>query len=402
VKKVLIVAHFSDAGELEANSRFSYIAENLAKLYDVELISSDFSHTKKQYRVKTQSELRYKVTLLHEPAYRKNVSPSRLISHRKFAGNLKKYLNESSAPDLIYCAVPSLDVGDVAREYALSKNILFIIDIQDIWPEAFKLVFNIPLISDTIFAPMTETAKRIYADADEIIAVSETYAELGAKQNSKIEKAYAVFLGTDLTRFDEYAHEMIPSAINKFPDEFWVTYIGTLGHSYNITCILDAMAILKKDGYERIKFLVMGDGPLMSDFERHAKQKDVNALFTGRLGYPEMVTNLVKSDVAVNPINDYAAQSIINKVGDYAAAGLPVISTQQTTEYKNLIKQYNIGYNCGNDDPADIAKSILELYQNPTLCAEMGRNNRKLAEEKFDRAKTYDKIYELIKKHLEA
>jgi glycosyltransferase involved in cell wall biosynthesis len=205
-----------------------------------------------------------------------------------------------------------------------------------------------------------------------------------------------------LNRFDEYAHATTPSVINKLPDEFWVTYIGTLGHSYNITCILDAMAILKEDGYERIKFLIMGDGPLMPDFERHAKQKDVNAQFTGRLSYSEMVANLVNSDVAVNPINDYAAQSIINKVGDYAAAGLPVISTQQTSEYRNLVEAYNIGYNCSNDDPADIAKSILELYRNPTLCAEMGRNNRKLAEEKFDRAKTHDTIYELIKKYLEA
>jgi hypothetical protein len=148
---VLIIAHFSDAGEVEANGRFSYIAENLAKLYDVELVSSDFSHARKQYRIKTQTKCPYKVTLLHEPAYRKNVSPGRLISHRKFAKNLKEYLNESSVPDLIYCAVPSLDVGDVARKYALSKNIPFIIDIQDIWPEAFKLVFNIPLISDVIF-----------------------------------------------------------------------------------------------------------------------------------------------------------------------------------------------------------------------------------------------------------
>ena len=109
-----------------------------------------------------------------------------------------------------------------------------------------------------------------------------------------------------------------------------------------------------------------------------------------------MISKLCRCDLAVNPIKKGAAQSIINKVGDYAAAGLPVISTQECPEYKKIVEYYKIGYNVQNDNPKQIAQKILELYNNKELRQEYGKNNRKLAEEKFDRKKTYLKIKELI------
>jgi glycosyltransferase involved in cell wall biosynthesis len=98
----------------------------------------------------------------------------------------------------------------------------------------------------------------------------------------------------------------------------------------------------------------------------------------------------------MNPISKGAAQSITNKVGDYAAAGLPVINTQENSEYRKLIDRYKAGFNCINDDAADVATKLLLLIGNPALRREMGLNNRRLAEEKFDRKRTYQKIIELI------
>ena len=116
----------------------------------------------------------------------------------------------------------------------------------------------------------------------------------------------------------------------------------------------------------------------------------------GRLPYEKMVKILCECDIAVNPIAKGAAQSIINKVGDYAAAGLPVVNTQECEEYRNIVTNYKIGINCENNNSIDMANKIYELYNNVNERKEMGRNNRKLAEEKFDRRKTYIKIVKLI------
>jgi glycosyltransferase involved in cell wall biosynthesis len=101
-------------------------------------------------------------------------------------------------------------------------------------------------------------------------------------------------------------------------------------------------------------------------------------------------------DIAVNPISRGAAQSITNKHADYAAAGLPVLNTQESPEYRTLVDEYRMGLNCANGDPADLAEKFVRLYEDKSLRQELGRNSRRLAEDKFNRAKAYADIVETI------
>ena len=396
LKDIIFITHFTQVPGEAGNGRFHYIAERINKenAY-VEVVTTSFSHRTKTRRNVTDEQrnsLSYKLTMLYEPGYFKNVSVKRLYSHYVMGKSLKKYLKNRKKPDVIYCSVPSLSVAKVAAKYAQKNNIKFIIDIQDLWPEAFRMVFNIPIISDMIFYPMRKKADFIYSTADEIIAVSQTYAERALKVNRKCKKAYAVFLGTELSYFDQLVEEN--KIDNKPQDEIWLAYVGTLGHSYDLICVIDALFLLK--GKYNIKFIVMGDGPLKSKFEKYAKEQGVNAYFTGRLDYGKMVGILSSCDIAVNPISRGAAQSIINKHGDYAAAGLPVLNTQECLEYKELLLEYNVGLNCENGDPVDLAEKLSYLCENADLRNAMGQNSRKLAEDKFDREKTYGEILNML------
>lgn len=395
-KKILIIANFTKLPWEQGNSRFPYIIDLIDKeKYDVELVTSSFSHGNKIQREKQPEEMKldYKITLIDEPGYKKNVSLKRFYSHHVFAKNVEKHLGQIEKPDVIYSAVPSLDVAKVAAKYAENNDIKFIIDIQDLWPEAFKMVFNVPLISDIVFYPMKRKADYIYSKASSIVAVSKTYANRAAIVNKKFDKKLSVFLGTDLEKFDE-AHkkfEIVP-----FDDVIRIAYIGTLGSSYDIKCVIDSIKILNDKGIKNILFVIMGNGPLQEDFEAYSKEKDVNCDFTGRMAYEEMIGKLCSCDIAVNPIRKGSAGSIINKVGDYAAAGLPVVNTQESKEYRKLVEDYQIGYNVENDNAVELAEKLELLYKDETLRKRLGKNNRKLAEEKFDRARTYKEIKNLI------
>ena len=398
-KKVVIIANFMRLPWESGNSRFPYIANLLDKRkFDVELITSSFLHSEKNQRKMKEentSNLDYKITLLHEPGYKKNISLKRFYSHHVFAKNVEKYLEKIEKPDIIYCAIPSLDVGKAVAKFAKKNNIRFIIDVQDLWPEAFKMAFNVPVISDMFFYPMKKTADYIYEAADDIIAVSDTYAQRAANVNNKYKNKLSVFLGTELDYFDKCKKE---NEIICFDDVVRLVYIGTLGHSYDIKCVIDALKILKNKGIDKIKLIIMGNGPLEQDFEKYAKEREINCEFTGRLNYNEMVGKLCSCDIAINPIKSGSAGSIINKVGDYAAAGIPVINTQESEEYRNLVEEYNIGYNCENNNPKDLADKLEILYNDKKLRQKLGANNRRLAEEKFDRKNTYIKIKNLIEK----
>ena len=284
-------------------------------------------------------------------------------------------------------------MAKVVARYAQKNNIKFIIDIQDLWPEAFKMVFNIPIISDLIFFPMKKKADYAYSRADSIIAVSNTYRDRALLVNKKYKDKLAIYLGTDFDKFDEAKKKF---EIKYTDDVVRLAYIGTLGHSYDIKCVIDSLKILKKQGINNILFMLMGDGPLRDEFEVYAKQEDIDCDFTGRLNYEEMVGKLCSCDIAINPIVKGSAGSIVNKVGDYAAAGLPVLNTQESKEYRDLVRDYEIGYNVECMDSEDLAEKMKILYNDKDLRKRLGQNNRKLGEEKFNRKNSYLKIKEII------
>lgn len=394
--KILIIAHYVSFPWETGNCRFIYLANLLSKDNEVELITSNFYHTKKNKReLKSidEKKLGFKITLLNEPEYQKNVSLKRIISHKKLSLEVKKYLDKKEEkPDLIYCSVPSLDVAYEAIKYGNKNNIRCIIDVQDLWPESFKMAINIPVISDIIFYPMMRKANYIYSHSDEVVAVSQTFVKRTLENNNQ-KQGTSVFLGTDLNYFDKCA---LKNKIKYNDDITRIVYIGTLGTSYDIKSIIDAIKILNDKGISNLKFIVMGDGPLKPDFEDYAKNKNINYEFTGRLDYQKMVGILCSCDIAVNPINGFSVSSIINKVGDYAAAGLPVINTQNSAEYRELLDKYHAGLNCINGDVKDIAEKMENLVTNKKERITMGKANRLMATELFDRNKTYNEIIKRI------
>lgn len=396
MKDILIIAHFTQAPGEHGNGRFHYLAETIDKdKASVEVVTTTFAHAAKRQRQVDEAQLNslsYGFTMLYEPGYQKNVSVKRLYSHHHMGRSLRHYLEKRKKPDLIYCAVPSLDVARNAALYAREQGIRFIIDIQDLWPEAFEMAFSVPPISDALFYPMRKEADYIYASANHIVAVSQTYANRALAVSDRCDKANVVFLGTDLTHFDRLAEEN--KLISKPDDEIWLAYIGTLGHSYDLNCVIDALALIGNK--HKLRLVVMGDGPLRTKFEGYANRRGVSANFTGRLDYGKMVGLLTVCDLAVNPIARGSAATIINKHADYAAAGLPVLNTQECLEYRRLIEEYNAGLNCENNNPSDLADRLLCLCEDKSLRTMMGSNSRRLAVDKFDRRKTYRAIVNLL------
>ena len=136
----------------------------------------------------------------------------------------------------------------------------------------------------------------------------------------------------------------------------------------------------------------MGDGPRMEEFIAHAREKKIKAEFVGRIAYDSMCSLLSACDITVNSITHGAAQSIINKHADYAASGKPVINNQESEEYRNLVDEYEMGYNCKNGDSMDMANKLQVLVLDEEKRLQMGRNARRCAEEKFDRKITYESL----------
>lgn len=199
MKDVLMIVHTMGTMLPSDNDRFSYIAEMLVnEECDVEMVTSDFEHHKKSYRDKKIANLHpFKITFLHETAYTKNISIKRIRGHLSFSKELKKYLTSRKQPDVIYCAVPPINSAYVVAEYAKRNNVRFVVDLQDLWPESFTIALGNNFLSKIALLPLKKRVDKVYAQADEAIAVSDTYIRRIKQVNSKANNFLSVYLGTD-------------------------------------------------------------------------------------------------------------------------------------------------------------------------------------------------------------
>lgn len=392
---IVIISNFLRLGEGTIVDRFLYLGEMLSERgHQVRMIVSDFNHDEKKHSFqKIHGSYKTKIIPLHEPGYSSNISLKRLWSHYYWGKRVGQYLNNVEKTNLVYCAIPSLTASVKAARYCKKVGAKFVIDVQDLWPEAFTMAIHNNLLQKGFF-PITWYVNKAYSAADLIVAVSNTYANRALSVNKKESKGLSVFLGSDRGVFDKARNSHM---IERPTNVLQICYIGTLSYSYDLKCAIDGISYYNKvEGVPPMRFIVMGGGPLAGEFEQYAKEKKVNAVFTGALPYPEMVARMCRCDILINPIVEGAAQSITNKVGDYALAGLPVVNTQENPEYRYYLDKYQCGFNCRVGSAEDVGNVLVKLAQDPKLRKQMGENARKFGIEKFDRQYTYTKIIDAI------
>ena len=389
MKKILIVAHYLQTPSEKGNSRFTYLADMLTKVgFDVELVTSSFSHKFKRQR-RSEEVKGYKLTFIYEKGYKKNVSIKRVLSHNGFSRKVKKYIADINA-DLVYLSCPSDSLSKVVATTCKKKNIPYILDVQDLWPEAFKMVVKNKLLYSLLFFGMKRRMNFVYKNASYIFTVSKEYADK-VKSITKKDNVDYVYLGTDLTVFLENAEK------NKFvrmDDSVYLVFAGSLGNSYAIKEVIDAVRIFRRKGYN-INFKVLGEGVKKEEFISYANG-DTFVDFTGNLPYDKMCGYLSSCDIAISPINSLSASSILNKVGDYFSASLPLINTQNCLEQRKMLEENNAGINTENDSEK-IADTIEIYLLDKIRMKENGSNAYLLAKKYFDRKITYVKIIDKIK-----
>lgn len=400
MKKIAVISMGVKLDNEKGYSRFRYIGDFLSDAgYQVDLITTTFQHWEKAQRnldeIKKEN-YKFNLKFIYEPGYKKNIDFRRIRSHRIAAKNLRQLLEKEGDYDLIYCEIPPNDVALAAAEYAKAKDIPFVPDVNDLWPEAMRMVLDMPVISNILFYPILRDAEKVYSLVAGIIGTSDEYRDRPLKNQKLDVPKKTVYVGNEIAEFDAGVAEYGPQ-ISKDEEEFWVSYAGTIGTSYDIKTMVLAGKELLNCGKNQIKIKILGGGPLKEELETLAKeQKCTNVEFVGYAPYPKMAAYLAKSDILVNSFVKKAPQSIVTKIGDYLAAGKPMINTCMSPEFRNKVEHDGFGINIMPEDVNVLADAIEKLYEDEAGRTEMGKRARTIAEEQFDRPQSYKKIIELI------
>ena len=400
MKKIAVISMGVKLNGEKGYSRFRYIGDFLSDAgYQVDLITTTFQHWEKAQRdveAISKEEYKFRLKFIYEPGYKKNIDLRRIASHRIAAKNLKKLLEKEGDYDLIYCEIPPNDVALAAAQYAHDKGIPFVPDVNDLWPEAMRMVVDIPVVSDILFYPLKRDAEKVYSLVSGIIGTSDEYRDRPLKNQKLDVPRKTVYVGNEIAEFDKGVSRYGPEILKK-EGEFWVTYAGTIGTSYDIRTMVLAGKELMDRKMDNIKIKILGNGPLKEELEKLAKDQGCrNVEFLGYVSYPEMAAWLAKSDILVNSFVKKAPQSIVTKIGDYLAAGKPMINTCMSPEFRMKVEKDGFGINILPEDPRILADAVTDLYKDPEGRNRMGNRARESAMEQFDRPQSYKKITELI------
>lgn len=426
-RKVALIVHSTKLADFEPGlDRAAYIASLLVDAgYKVDLITSSFQHWSKSQRDQSDrayTHTPYNIVFIDEPGYKKNICLSRIISHHSFNRRLARYLSEQSGYyDVVWCQMPPNNVARTAASFAEREGIPLLIDLNDLWPDAMRMVMDIPIISDVAFAPMERDAAFAFNAAWGIIGTSQEYAlHPKAYINDGEKPCIFVYVGNDLARFDAGASEY---PVEKPDDEIWVTYAGTLGKSYDVENLIDAIRIASEElessdfapesadgnngdqreirqalyAKKKLRLKVLGDGPNRETLEARAKElPDDLVEFLGYLDYGEMAGYLSASDIVVNSLAEGAPQSIVSKIADYLASGSAIISTGTSSEMASILEDGDAGITIHPGDSAELADAICSLVRNEKKLDGMSKRARTIAEGSFDRASTYREIVNFV------
>lgn len=402
----IVIEIFALPGE-KGYSRFHDIAKQFAvNGYEVDVLCSTFIHADKSKRPRgaaDAAEVPYNVIEFDEPGYQQNVSFKRIWSQFVFSRKLKRYFETRAGMyDCVYSTMPDNYTALVATKYANRNKIPIVVDIEDLLPESFYKLIDLPVISTLLFSPWNLTAEAVYKRVDGVVGSSDEYRNRAFVRDPRPQvPRETVYVGINLSEFDALAKRS-RSTWNKPKDEFWVAYTGTFGISYALDVLMDAVAILHSKGYSEVKLKLAGGGPLEADLRRHALSLGFDDdVFLGYQAYGDMAALLVESDVAVNALAPKVDASIINKVGDYMAGSCPIVNCFTSEEFGGMIVGECIGINVEPGNAAEIADAIERLYLNPDLRSEMSVNARALAKRSFDRAISYPRIVSLMNSLLE-
>lgn len=226
----------------------------------------------------------------------------------------------------------------------------YIWDARDVYPEVL-LNFGVLRTDSAAGRWLAHTTKLLYRDALFVSTPSESFADVIGKQLPATKRALVVRNG-----FDEEMFRPAPG--DSRVGAFVCIFHGLLGRMHNIELLLsvaERVALARPE----VRFVVIGYGPKAGMLRDRPRP---NVDFLGSKAYTEIPRFLADADLGLAFIEDTEGTdgAFPVKVYEYIGAGLPVLVTP-LSEAGRLVEAIGIGRGFTNQEPDEIARTIIEL-----------------------------------------
>ena len=406
-KYYYLARSFNFAKELIARGNtVTIFAASSAHNSDVNLIED-----KRQYTEMDEDGIHY---VLFRGRQYEGSGKRRVINHMEVARRMERlcpdFVNSLGKPDVIFASAGQSLTLVAGIKLAKKLGVRCVSEITDLWPESF-VAYGLIDKKNPLLKLLYAGERWIYKKSDALIFSMEGGRDYIIEHGWDTEhggpidlsKVYHINNGVDLAAFD-YNKEHYTFADEDLddPDTFKVVYTGSIREVNDVGQLVDAAECLTQSNENKIKLIIFGDGTQLQQLRDKAAEMGLeNIVFKGRVDKKYIPYVLSKCDLCLlhwkpSPIMKYGLS--MNKLFDYLAAGIPVLSNS-VTGY-DIIQRGNCGVSINITSPEQYAREISNIAAaTPQQYNGMCKRARALAEE-YDFKVLVDKLLAVIKIHL--
>ena len=287
----------------------------------------------------------------------------------------------------------------VGTRYCRRTHTRHIVYVQDLWPENVEEVGGIR--SDLIISPIDRMVKKIYRNADLILATSPSFVEMIQRRMRTDARIKGDSFDNKVKYWPQYAEDLykpVPNSNRRDSDKpFKIVFTGNIGYAQGLGVLPACAKILCEMGYkDKVRFVLVGDGRAKNDLMKTIDHYEVHGLFvfTGRKRPEEIPEILSECDVAFVSFADNKlwGATIPAKLQSYMACAMPVLAAA-TGETKKIIEESKCGICTFPGDEKSISNAIIQLLSYPEeKLKEMSDNSLNYSKTHFDRKNLMDVI----------
>ncbi len=369
-----------------------------ARGHDVTWWTSTFDHTRKRQRAAADTCITtpegVKLQMLYAPPYKRNISIGRLINHHLLGKALKNRIVSEPRPDLILAAWPTIELSAASVEYGRTTGIPVIIDVRDLWPDIFVDIAK-PRLRPAVrklLHPLMNRAKHVFKNCTGIIAISPGYLKwaLGYAGRPQGELDRMFPLGyekpqcskSELTRARA---DLLNVGVNPSKTICW--FVGVFGATYDLATVIKAASILQKQGQDTFQFVLSGGGEREAEWRKLAAGLE-NVIFTGWVDGGKISCLGEMAQVGLATYVSSAPQGLPNKLFEYMAFGLPILSSL-SGEAHSFLSEHQCGVTYEAENAESLIANLTALQDSAAMREAYGANGLRLYEESYSAEKVY-------------
>jgi colanic acid biosynthesis glycosyl transferase WcaI len=301
-------------------------------------------------------------------------------------------------PTVIFGVLQPLTVGLTLPWLARLKRARLILNIQDLHPDA---LVDLGLVrKPALVEALRKIERYAYRQADALTVICEGFRDHCVARGAAPQRVEVIPNWLDLDEVRPLSRPSRLRAENAIADdEFIVLFAGTIGLVSGAEVLVDAAYRLREE--RRIRFVFVGDGPLVPELRERVTQLDLdNVVFMPFQPREQLMEVQGLADVSVVTLKPkHGRTSVPSKVLGYMAAARPVLaSVDADSETARLVESAGCGRVVPAQDPDALAEAIEQMAQNRVAASIMGRHGREHLERHYSKPEALNRYVRIFRK----